>query len=303
MEEANGVMNGAKSLKGLNGHASMGSHQQPKPSRTARSSSWFRFTSVISTGLRVFMWYFLITVAVRCPPSADQITESSPALCKPYFKVREVAVPILAPYYDAYVAPYTETLRPYVGAVDESVVKPALQYLEEHGSPRVTKARDYVEAQWGQNVQPHMARLREVTTQQYEAHLAQHVDHTVVFLEPYLDIARTNALQTYYEIILPTYDAIQPHVATGYKAASAFATETVFPTTVWVWDKAYLFADGTVWPQLRLIYVENVEPQLVRIGQRLGRYQDGKPNLMVAEAEQSSRYVWLHVVACESCGL
>jgi hypothetical protein len=32
----------------------------------------------------------------------------------------------------------------------------------------------------------------------------------------------------------------------------------------------------TAWPKVRVLYGENVEPQLVRIGERLGRYRDGK---------------------------
>ncbi len=100
---------------------------------------------------------------------------------------------------------------------------------------------------------------------------------------PYVDIARTNALQTYHEFLLPTYLFLEPHALRGYVAASAFTTGTAIPSAVWAWNKTYIFLDGTVWPQLRIIYVENVEPQLVKIGQRLGRYNTSGAQKPAAE--------------------
>jgi hypothetical protein len=36
------------------------------------------------------------------------------------------------------------------------------------------------------------------------------------------------------------------------------------------------FFERRIFPRIRLLYGENVEPQLVRIGERLGRYRDGR---------------------------
>ena len=58
--------------------------------------------------------------------------------------------------------------------------------------------------------------------------------------------------------------------------ANDFTLNTAIPYTQWAWTTASVFLDRTVWPKVRILYGENVEPQLVRIGERLGRYRDGK---------------------------
>jgi len=91
---------------------------------------------------------------------------------------------------------------------------------------------------------------------------------------PYYDIARTSALQTYHEVILPSAMFVAPYASQGYFIASTFTTDMALPSAYWVWDKTNAFLDGTVWPQIRVLYVDTIEPQLVRIGQRLGRHKD-----------------------------
>lgn len=107
-------------------------------------------------------------------------------------------------------------------------------------------------------------------------------------MAPYYEVARTNALQTYHDYLLPSYVYVQPYAQQGYTAASEFTTETAVPSAVWAWNKTLVFLDGTVWPQLRSLYTENVEPQLLKIGQRLGRYNG---NNTQKATESLSRYV------------
>lgn len=121
-------------------------------------------------------------------------------------------------------------------------------------------------------MQPELIKYQTLAKTKYDQTLAPHVDHASSAVAPYLEIARTNALQTYHDLLLPTYVVVQPYVKEGYIAASTFTTETAIPSVSWAWNKTNLFLDGTVWPQLRFIYTENVEPQLLKIGQRLGRY-------------------------------
>ncbi|KHN97102.1 uncharacterized protein MAM_05211 [Metarhizium album ARSEF 1941] len=64
-----------------------------------------------------------------------------------------------------------------------------------------------------------------------------------------------------------------PYAIRGYDMAAKFTTAKALPATYWAWGKANAFLDTAVWPQLRVVYVENVEPQLVRIGARLARYK------------------------------
>lgn len=90
---------------------------------------------------------------------------------------------------------------------------------------------------------------------------------------PYYNIAQKHTAQAYNNLVLPGYELARPCAVYSYDAAADFITTTTLPATYWAWGKAKAFLDTALWPQLRVVYVENVEPQLVRIGERLGRYR------------------------------
>lgn len=279
MDEGKGLLNGPKVM---NGHALVGSTRSRGSASKSRASGVI--THVFSIIARLFTWYAIITLLFRCPPTLDQCDENSPRICRPYFQLKETVAPYLTPYYDAYASPYVELARPYYGAVDRTVLVPAREFISVYGAPRLAQVQAVGQAQWEQAVQPYLLKLKSASKDQYDAHLASRVDSARRFLEPYVDIAKTNALQTYHELILPTYETVQPYTLKGYNAISAFATDTALPATAVAWNKTYAFLDGTVWPLLRVFYVENVEPQLVRIGQRLGRHHDTKAKPSMPEA-------------------
>lgn len=125
-------------------------------------------------------------------------------------------------------------------------------------------------------MQPQVLKYQGIVKGKYEQTLAPHLDKALTVAGPYYDIAKTNALQTYYGHILPTYTALQPYALQGYDLANDFTLNTAIPYSKWALATTGVFLDRTVWPKLRILYGENVEPQLVRIGERLGRYRDGK---------------------------
>lgn len=133
------------------------------------------------------------------------------------------------------------------------------------------------------------SRLRAQAETQYNKSVAPYLGQVTDVVGPYYEIARTNGLQLYYEHILPGYELVHPYVLQGYVAASDFTTNTVIPAALWGWDKTYVFVDSTVWPQLRVLYLENVEPQLIRIGERLGRYKTRGASKTILE-EVLTRY-------------
>jgi hypothetical protein len=73
----------------------------------------------------------------------------------------------------------------------------------------------------------------------------------------------------------------------AYDAVYKFTINIGIPYAQWAWQTSWAFVERTLWPKMRILYGENVEPQLVRIGERLGRYRDGK-NIQAAvdEAER-----------------
>jgi hypothetical protein len=190
--------------------------------------------------------------------------------------VQSALIPHLEPYYDVYAAPYVDAARPYYDTLNQRILTPATALGKKYGAPRVAQLQALGQAQWEKNVQPQVQKYQDIVKAQYEQTLAPHVDKVTVTAGPYFDIAKTNALQTYYGHILPTYTAVQPYALQGYGLASDFVVGTAIPYSHWAWTTGGIFLDRTVFPKLRILYGENVEPQLVRIGERLGRYRDGK---------------------------
>ena len=235
---------------------------------------------------RLTIWAAIFSVLFRCPSSLDACDESSPYICKPYFQAKEMMFPHVQPYYDQYAAPYVEAAKPYYATVDGKVLTPARAYAVQYGAPWVEKGQQQVIAQWQKNGQPQVARLAALAQTRYDESVAPHLGKVSDAVGPYYEIARTNGLQLYYEQILPGYEFVQPYAMQGYDTISDFTTLTVIPTAVWSWNKTYVFVDTTVWPQLRTVYVENVEPQLVRIGERLGRYKTTSQTKSILEEAQ-----------------
>ena len=182
-----------------------------------------------------------------------------------------------------------DVARPYYDTLDKKILAPATAFGIKYGGPRVAQAQIFGQAQWDKNLQPIVAQYQALAKDKYDQTLAPHVDQATKVVAPYLDIAKTNALQTYYGHILPTYQTVQPYAIQGYGLASNFVVTTAVPYSQWAWTTGGIFLERTVFPKVRILYGENVEPQLVRIGERLGRYRDGKK--LIAAVESVDRYV------------
>ena len=237
---------------------------------------------------RLFTWYSILSILFRCPATLEECDDAAPRICKPYFQLKHAVSPHVEPYYHTYAAPYVELARPYYETVDQRVLTPSWAYATKYGSPRVAQAQALGKEQWEKNLQPELTKYQALAQAKYDQTLAPHVDQLSSTVAPYYEVARTNALQTYHDYLLPSYVFVQPYAQEGYAATSTFTTETAVPSAVWAWNKTLVFLDGTVWPQLRSLYTENVEPQLLKIGQRLGRYNG---NNTQKATEAVSRYV------------
>ncbi|RYP68142.1 hypothetical protein DL769_005588 [Monosporascus sp. CRB-8-3] len=281
---ANGSLKKAsKSIKGANGLDSAVSRRIPKK----QTGSGF-FVRSFHVAARLLTWYSIITILFRCPSSLNACTESSPAICKPYFQLKQAVSPHLGPYYDAYAAPYVDMAKPYYETFDRAVVTPGRTYAIKYGGPKLAQAQAYGQVQWEKQVQPQVAKFQSLARHQYDQTVSPYVAKASVVLGPYYDIAKANAFQTYHELLLPTYSFIQPYLLHSYDAVYAFTKDAVVPSTVWAGNKAYLFLDSTIWPRLRDVYTATVEPQLVRIGERLGRYNRKKTRLTAEDIKATA---------------
>lgn len=231
----------------------------------------------------------IINILFRCPSTIQQADVTSPLFCKQYLQIKDIVSPVIQPYYDTHAAPYIQIAKPYYDAIDRTVLIPAQAYAVKYASPRVEKAKKYGQAQWDKQMQPKIEQARATFVNHYDKKVAPHVRAATNVACPYYELAKTSALQTYHEFILPAYSIAQPHAIHACNVAYELTTKTVIPSTLWACNKTYVFLDDTVLPQLRALYAENVEPQLVRIGQRLGRYNGPpKPKHQVPDSVAAS---------------
>lgn len=217
-------------------------------------------------------WFSILTVLFRCPPSLESCDDTSPFICQYYFKTKTFVAPYVQPYYDEYAAPYVDVAQPYYDTLNQKVLVPAHKYAVQYGTPYVEKAQEFGLAQWERNGQVQLQKIQGLVRDKYDDKVGPYITQANDVLGPYVDAAQTEAYQVYYEYLLPGYTFVQPYAVDAYRTASKFTADTALPTASWAWGKTSSFLDTAIWPHLRVIYVENVEPQLVRIGERLGRY-------------------------------
>lgn len=177
--------------------------------------------------------------------------------------------------------------KPYYQSFDKRVITPATALGMKYGAPRVARAQAYGQAQWEKALQPEVLKYQALAKAKYDQKLAPHWNKATAASGPYIDLAKNNALRTYREQIVPVYNTVQPYAIKGYGYANEYVVGTGIPCTKWAVSSTGVFLDRKVWPKLRILYGENVEPQLVRIGERLGRYRDGKKLQAVVDSVDS----------------
>lgn len=201
-------------------------------------------------------------------------------MCKPYLNARSYVVPHLQPYYDIYAAPYVNTARPYIERLNQQVFTPSVTFgkhnYEKYGAPRVDKAREYGQDQWVKVIKPQFDAAQAQAKSQYDASLAPQVSKVSTAAAPYYTASRDNLLDFYDVYLLPAYATSRPYAEKTYAMGRKIAIENGLPYAQSAWTSTIVFVDRTLWPKLRVLYGQNVEPQLVRIGERLGRYRDSK---------------------------
>lgn len=244
------------------------------------------------TASRLVSWYLIITLAFRCPSSITQLSDSSAKVCKPYLQARSYAAPYLDPYYQAYVAPQVEKVQPYVDTLEQRVYTPVSTFTKNqyatYGAHRVEQAQKYAEAEWARTARPQIQQAQKKAYAQYEHHLGPHVKTASDALSPYLERTKASVAEIYHLSILPTYEALLPYGRQAYAQGHHATVHYIFPTVQSGRDASWKFLSRTLWPYVRVLYGDNVEPQLVRIRERLGRYKDQQKVESVLEAVESS---------------
>ncbi|KAJ5591568.1 uncharacterized protein N7459_001937 [Penicillium hispanicum] len=252
---------------------SPGDFQPPKISNAPKADSLFPL-------YRLFIWYTLLTPFFWCPSNLSDLNNSSPRVCKPYLIARSHVVPHIAPYYDAYAAPYIEHARPYVEVVNQHVYTPASKIAyagyDKYGAPAWQHAQAYGTAQWETRVSPQIKAAQDKAHQLYMTEVDPYVQQGVAVVSPYYQKATHAAFTVYWDHLVPFYTRSQPFIGKTYATGHTILTTQVMPGAQYTWSSIVYFANSSLWPQITGLYSEQVEPQLVKIGQRLASYREGK---------------------------
>jgi len=225
---------------------------------------------------KLFVWYALYAIVFRCPSRQADITDGTPSLCGPYLATRDFVQPYAQPYYDQYLAPHLHKAQPYLDRVNEQVYQPGLAAYQTHGAPRVQQAQEFGAKQWEKTVKPQLEVARQQAGKHYEATLGPHVKKVDDAVRPYYDSIKSSTTDIWQLEIEPVYRSTAPYAQKFYTQGRQFAVQTALPQAQYASSAAWSFWVRQIWPKVRVLYGENVEPQLMRITERLGTYKDGK---------------------------
>ena len=261
----------------MNGQPNGGANSASRSSRARRRRRSAGYTGwVFDKALKLTVWYTILTLAFRCPKTTTELTDSSPWMCKPSLQTKDFVRPYVQPYYDQYLDPYVQRAQPYVDQVNEKVYQPGLAAYQQYAAPRVAEAQKYSQQQWQKTIKPQLDVARQQAGKQYDTALAPHVKKVQDVVQPYYDQVKTSASDIWELEIQPVYRNTAPYAQKIYNQGQDFAVKTALPQAQYASNTAWTFWARQIWPRIRVLYGENVEPQLHRITERLGRYKDGK---------------------------
>ncbi|GAD93101.1 conserved hypothetical protein [Paecilomyces variotii No. 5] len=229
---------------------------------------------------RLCIWYALLTPFFRCPSNLSELDQSSPAVCKPYLLAKSHVEPHVLPYYEIYGAPYVDVVRPYASSFHDHVYSPVAKVAksgyETYGAPTISQAQVYGKKQWETEAVPRLRSAQAGAKEIYEANVGPHVERAVAVIKPHYDNVNGKAKELYSVYVLPSYDRSRPFIAKTYSSGQVILMDNVLPFTHTAWSSIVYFVNSTLWPSITGLYSENVEPQLVKIGERLASYREGK---------------------------
>jgi hypothetical protein len=193
-------------------------------------------------------------------------------------------MPYVDPYYQTYVTPQLEKVQPFWDPVSTFTQ----EKYETYGAHRVQQAQHVLEKQWDQTVRPQLQKVQDRANAEYKIHLAPHVDKVSTAVTPHYEQLKDSSLEIYHLTLLPTYEAVLPYAHKAYVHGNYVVSHVVFPYACSAKNVAWTFITRTVWPHVRVLYGDNVEPQLVRIRERLGRHRDQQKIESAVEAVGSA---------------
>lgn len=152
----------------------------------------------------------------------------------------------------------------------------SINTYQKYGAPRIAQARSYSEKEWERAVKPMLDDTRDRAYQQYQTLLGPHVDRIHAIASPYLETAQRSTAAQYQNFILPAYQKTLPYVNNAYGQSRYYIVSYGIPYSRTAVGTTTAFITRRLWPPVRVLYGQNVEPQLSKIRERLASYRDSK---------------------------
>lgn len=226
---------------------------------------------------------------------------------EPYY--HDHAEPYLKPYLDS-IQPYVSRVNNHVVA---PVIVLADKARQQYGLKLLTVAQSLGHDAWTKYGVPIADRVKTEYHHYHGIHIRPLLGHAqlvtqpyVAQLQPWLDKIHVFVLDMYHSKLVPAskqalayahqaYEQFLPyarrlHVTTNralnkvllprtlqaYESAFHFTTTTALPRSRQIFLQTWIFVRRRIWYPLRILYGENVEPQLSKIRERLASYRDSK---------------------------
>jgi hypothetical protein len=178
------------------------------------------------------------------------------------------------------VKPYVDQSLPYVERFNKKIYTPASTFTKLnygiYGAPQVARIQSFTEDTWSSTVKPRLELRREWLRSQYEQKLSPHINQFNSAADPYVTKAKGEVVDIYESTLVPAFTKALPYLQNAYNQGHHITMTVVLPYVQTAEQSTMMFLNRRVWPQLVIVYGENVEPQLMKISERLGRYKDSK---------------------------
>jgi hypothetical protein len=145
-----------------------------------------------------------------------------------------------------------------------------------YAAPRVAQAQKYGTAQWDSTVYPQLQSAQSFALTKYNDLLSPHVIKAVEASNPYVVKAKDELEDIYEGTLIPLYKKTEPWLHNAYQQGRYVTVDVAYPHVDRFRLATSAILSRKVWPVLVTLYGENVEPQVTRIIERLGRYKDSK---------------------------
>jgi hypothetical protein len=161
------------------------------------------------------------------------------------------------------------------------------QTYRTYGAPRLEQGLLHIQHRWDVFARPRLDASRRHITQLYDSSIGPRISRTSSAITPYYTTTVKYLVHVHKSYILPYYTRSKPIAGKAYFYVHDVVVDILLPYSYKSWSSVVAFINGTLWPRITGLYSENVEPQLVKIEEKLASYREGRNLIAVTEDIES----------------